>query len=86
MPIRKCVNVERFHSECVSISNREIVDKLEETDAKEVIIGLLTKFPSIIGQEISNKTDKVFPGRLKNKLIEISKKTNQPIDKFVKIK
>lgn len=82
MPLQK--HVEVYGYENVSIDNDEIIEQLEEKDAKIVIEGLMRKFPlladNIIG--FSKSTGKLYPKGLQSQLEQKYKKENKSITSF----
>lgn len=82
MPIYKQVEVCSYRNVC--ISNKEIIEDLEEKDAKIVIEGLLKKFPALIDgiSSIIKSTGKLYPEGLKYQLEQKYKKENKSITSF----
>lgn len=89
MPISKKV-VCSYESVC--FSNEEIVKELNEIDAKEVIKGLLEKFPKLAiwlrlaGRVLYGEAPKLFPEPIKTELIKKYKNENKSIENFIKTK
>jgi hypothetical protein len=52
----------------VDISIKEIIREIEEKDAKELMIGLIKKFPMLLSKEIIPE-EKLFPESIKYQLI-----------------
>lgn len=82
MPIKKQVEVCGYNN--VTIENKEIIEDLEEKDARIVIEGLLKKFPKLMDSILlfTKKASKIYPEPIKEALIQKYKKENKPITSF----
>jgi hypothetical protein len=84
VPIHRNVEVCAYND--VSVSNKEIVEDLDEKDAFEVIKGLLTRFPGLadILLKYWKGEGKLFPKTIKEALIEKYQEGNRSIENFIK--
>lgn len=78
-------SVEVCGYEDVHISIKEIIEEVSEKDAKELIIGLIKRFPSLVNIIMSKTKEslKLFPEALKDQLIDKFKKENKPLKNFL---
>ena len=82
MPIQK--DVEVCGCETITIHNREIIRRLDQKDAIEIIEGLLKKFPDVVDTilHFTKNTEKLYPKGLKDALEQKYKKENKAITSF----
>lgn len=82
MPIQRQVEYSGY--EIVSINNEDIIEELEEKDAKIVIEGLLERFPDVFDNilQFTKNTGKLYPKGLHETLEKKYKKENKSITSF----
>ena len=82
MPISREVEVSSYKT--VHLTNKEIIEELYEKDAKEVIMGLLKKFPKL-GDNIlqfAERAGRLYPKGFQDELMLKYKKENKSITGF----
>lgn len=80
--ITRSVEVCRYEN--VHISMKEIIEEVSEKDAKELLIGLIKKFPNLVNLIMSKTKEslKLFPEALKDQLIDKFKKENKSLKNY----